>query len=548
MKKYNKFIHLYIQKHSSNFIIGGFGIFLTLLIALIIPFFARIIIDQIIVDKNYDALLTMVIIIPVILIIGAFINFGTNYLFITIGAKISLDIKSGFFSRILKTPYLITKKRKSGETFYRLNTDTDNVQNFISFHFVNLIVNLLLILIIFLLLLYLHAILALFVIVFIILESFIYIKFYKPIIKYNELLKGKSEKFNGTFIEYLDNLLLLKSFSKENTILQKFNTKLKDLLEIVIKLFKVSYSSKVLIGVVNSFSSFVVLGYGGYLVIEEQLTLGILIQFLLFTNMLAPSLNVLINILLGFPNFKTSFHRFWELHENPIENFSKSSLNKKCKLTGQIEFRNVYFKHKGIDSWIINGLSFKINKGEICSIVGKSGIGKTTLWCLINGIYKADRGKILIDNIDINKYDKRLLRENIGVILQDQFIMAGSIIENLLLGNPNSNMNNCIKACENACIYNFIKKLPLGFHTPLGSEGINLSPGQSQRLAIARLFLQNPPIAVLDEPTSFLDKENEIIVMQNIADFLQSRTAIIISHRAHPLLKTDNIIHLGSNR
>lgn len=209
-------------------------------------------------------------------------------------------------------------------------------------------------------------------------------------------------------------------------------------------------------------------------------------------------------------------------------------------LKDNISFENVPFEYKkGVP--VLKNISFVVNKGETMALVGNSGGGKSTIVNLIPRFYKIKQGKIKIDGIDIADYKIESLRNNISIVLQDNFLFAGTIKENILMGKPNATDEELNTAIQNACLEEFISTLDDGIETYIGERGVMLSGGQKQRIAIARAFIKNAPIVVLDEATSALDNKSEAIVQQAIDNLMKDKTVFVIAHRLSTIRNADKI-------
>jgi subfamily B ATP-binding cassette protein MsbA len=193
---------------------------------------------------------------------------------------------------------------------------------------------------------------------------------------------------------------------------------------------------------------------------------------------------------------------------------------------------------------VLNKVNFDMKYGEVTAIVGISGSGKSTITKLIERLYDVTDGKILIDSHDIKKYSLKSLRNNIGLVSQDIELIDGTIYENIIYGQPNKSDKEVIKAIEAANLVEFINNLPKGVETEVGEKGIKLSGGQKQRIAIARIFLKNAPVLILDEATASLDNESERYIQESLDQLLEKRTSIVIAHRLSTIQKADQILVL----
>jgi ATP-binding cassette, subfamily B, bacterial len=211
-------------------------------------------------------------------------------------------------------------------------------------------------------------------------------------------------------------------------------------------------------------------------------------------------------------------------------------------LNGEINFDQVVFRYNPNQEPVLKGISFDIKPGMLVGVVGRSGSGKSTLSKLIQRLYLPESGKITVDGFDVKSADLHSLRSQMGVVLQEDFLFNGSILENISLGRNDVSSEDIVAAARNAAAHDFISEQPQGYETNVGERGTALSGGQRQRVSLARLFLSNSPIMILDEATSALDSETEQQVLQNLQKMANNRTIVMIAHRFAPLRKADLIL------
>ena len=215
-------------------------------------------------------------------------------------------------------------------------------------------------------------------------------------------------------------------------------------------------------------------------------------------------------------------------------------------LNGDITFDNVSFRYDD-SKQVLNNISFDLKAGQTIAFVGPSGAGKTTICSLIPRFYDVDAGTITIDGYDIRDVTQKSLREQIGIVQQDVFLFTGTIRENIEYGRLGASFEDIQAAAEKAHLKQFIEDLPDGYETQIGERGLKLSGGQKQRLAIARMFLKNPPILILDEATSALDTETEMIIQQSLTELAKNRTTLVIAHRLATIRNADRVIVVTPN-
>ena len=212
---------------------------------------------------------------------------------------------------------------------------------------------------------------------------------------------------------------------------------------------------------------------------------------------------------------------------------------------GRVEFDQVSFRYKENLDWVLKDISLDVKPGEYLALVGSSGAGKTTLCSLIPRFYEATSGEIRIDGTPIQDVTLQSLRKNIGIVQQDVYLFAGTVMDNIRYGKPDASDEEIILAAKRANAHDFIMELPEGYNTDIGQRGVKLSGGQKQRLSIARVFLKNPPILIFDEATSALDNESEKIVQDSLESLAKNRTTFVIAHRLSTIRKAERIVVLS---
>ena len=269
-----------------------------------------------------------------------------------------------------------------------------------------------------------------------------------------------------------------------------------------------------------------------------------LITFLLYISNFTEPVQKLINFTEQFQNGITGYERFREILsidpeikecENPVE--AKD-------IRGEVVFDDVGFRYEEGQEKVLSHVSLKVNAGEYVALVGTSGAGKTTLCSLIPRFYEVTFGTILLDGIDVRKYTLSSLRKSIGVVQQDVYLFAGTVLDNIRYGKVEATREEVIQAAKDANAHEFIMGLPQGYDTNIGQRGVKLSGGQKQRLSIARVFLKNPPVLIFDEATSALDNESEKVVQESLEKLAKNRTTFVIAHRLSTIRNAQRILVL----
>lgn len=279
---------------------------------------------------------------------------------------------------------------------------------------------------------------------------------------------------------------------------------------------------------------------GGYL----ELDAAAFVEYLLYANTLLATIRMIAEYAEQFQRGVTAFERFEEVVGEPADLYDLPGAKDIVSVEGKVEFDGVFFRYSDETDWVLKNLSFYVDKGETLAIVGPSGSGKTTIANLIPRFYDVQKGSVKIDGKDIRELTLHSLRGSIGVVQQDVFLFWGTVADNIAYGKPGATREEVEQAAKLAGAHEFIKALPHGYESYVGERGVKLSGGQKQRISIARVFLKNPPVLILDEATSNLDNESEVVVQRSLDALSRGRTSIVIAHRLSTIRNATKIIVL----
>lgn len=350
----------------------------------------------------------------------------------------------------------------------------------------------------------------------------------------------------GYLIQALTGIRTVKSLAVEHTVRWQWE-------ELFSRSLKKAFSGQMFGNVLSTFSSTIetlvstaLLWFGAWQVIHNQLTIGQLIAFnMLLGNVISP-FKRLISMWNQLQEVVIAVERINDvLQAEPEEDLQYCDRQLLPPISGYVRFEQVTFRyHPDSDVNTVNDISFEIQPGQTVALVGRSGSGKTTISKLLLGLYPPNEGRILIDGYDVTTLSLRSLRQQIGVVDQDTFLLGGSIRENIAIGYPEASAEEIATAAQLAGADSFVKQLPMGYETQIGEGGGMLSGGQRQRIAIARALLINPQLLILDEATSSLDAESERIIQTNLNTILQERSTLVIAHRLSTVRRADLILVL----
>jgi ATP-binding cassette subfamily B protein len=291
----------------------------------------------------------------------------------------------------------------------------------------------------------------------------------------------------------------------------------------------------------------VLLVVGGASILSGSLDLADLVTYLLYLAILIEPIRTALNFIRLYQEGITGFERFMEMLEVRPDIADAPGARELKGVRGQVTFKDVSFKYREDHDHVLKEVSLEIGAGEYVALVGPSGVGKTTLCSLIPRFYQVTEGEVRLDGQPIQELSLRSLRSNIGVVQQEVYLFAGTVVENIGYGRPGASLEEIITAAKQANAHSFIMALPDGYHTNIGQRGVKLSGGQKQRLSIARVFLKNPPILILDEATSALDNESEGAVRESLERLSNNRTTLVIAHRLSTVRNAQRIVVLGES-
>ncbi|MCK5086145.1 MAG: ABC transporter ATP-binding protein, partial [Melioribacteraceae bacterium] len=301
-----------------------------------------------------------------------------------------------------------------------------------------------------------------------------------------------------------------------------------------------------IVEILSSLAIALIIWYGGGNVIQNTMTIGVLIAFIQYTEMFFRPIRDLSEKYNIMQTAMASSERIFKLMDNETKVQNPTNPINMQEVKGSVEFKDVWFAYNP-EEYVLKNVSFNVKPGETIALVGATGAGKSSIINLLNRFYDIDKGKILVDGVSIADIDKRKLREHISIVLQDVYLFSGTINSNINLGNELITKEKIIEAAKTVGAHDFISKLPNGYNEEVKEKGATLSVGQKQLISFARALAFNPQILILDEATSSIDTETELLIQKAINTLLKGRTSIVIAHRLSTIQNADKIlvIHKG---
>ena len=540
----HNFLHYY--KPYKSILYGVvIGSLVAALLDLVFPMLVRQILNEVLPQKNTDRLLHDTGILFILYLGNYGLLYLVNYYGHLMSAKIENDMRRDLFEHLQQMSFKYFDNAKTGQLLSRLTSDIAEIGE-LSFRGPNDIIVCCITMIGTIgILFWMNVYLGILIAVLLIAKTLhtVYVnKKMKAAFRENRI---KSGEITARAEESLGGIRLVKAFAQEEYELARFMEKSLDFLETRRKSYKIlAYFS----GSVNFFTNITnlfILSCGGLLIAKDKLSLSDFVAFLLYVNLFMKPLLRLTVFTEMYQRGMAGFQRFYEIMEMKPEIINQKDTVVCKKIRGEIEFDNLVFGYSD-QKKVIKGFNLKIAPGQTVAFVGETGAGKTTIASLLLRFYDPLSGRILVDGIDIRQYKQQELRRNIGIVQQDVFLFSDSVTHNIAYAKPEAEQSEVENAARLAAADKFIEELPNKYATEIGERGVKLSGGQKQRLAIARVFLKNPPIVILDEATSSLDNYTEKLIQESLDKLAENRTTLIIAHRMSTIKNADKIIVLNN--
>ncbi|TKS58668.1 MAG: peptidase C39 [Nitrospira sp.] len=500
------------------------------LFALLTPLFTQVVIDKVLVHKGFTTLYVLAVGMIALALFDAILGGLRTYLFSHTTNRIDVGLGAQLFRHVLALPLAYFEARRVGDTVARVR-ELEHIRQFLTSHSVTVVLDLLFTVVFLAVMWFYSPILTLVVMASLPLYALLSISI-TPAIRARLHEKFNRGADNQSFlVEAISGIQTVKALAVEPPLLRKWEEQLAGYV-------RASFRATSLMTVAGQTATFIqkvttisVLWLGAYRVIDGDLTIGQLIAFTMLSAQVTGPLLRLVNLWQELQQVGISVQRLGDILNTlpePSYNPNRTTLP---QVKGHIVFEDVTFRYRPDGMEVLRKVSFTVAAGQIIGLVGRSGSGKSTIAKLIQRLYVPERGRILVDGVDLAQVDPAWLRRQEGVVLQENFLFNCSVRDNIALTDPGLAMEQVIQAAKLAGAHEFILELPEGYDTMVGEHGCSLSGGQRQRIAIARALVANPRILIFDEATSALDYESEAIIQQNMTQISQGRTVFIIAHR-----------------
>ena len=492
------------------------------------------------------------------LLVGFFllVLYGIRFLFSYIigyyghvmGIRIETDMRSDLFRKLQVLDYQFFDNKKTGELMTNLTSHLHDVSEMSHHAPEDLFISSLMLMGSFTILMFIEPLLTLIVFVFLLMLVTYSLTRRRKMLNSFRVSRTVQGELNAEIESSISGIRLTKAYNNESyeqTKFEKVNSQYR-------KARSNIFREIGLYGSGNDFfanlANLAVLIFGGYFVYKNRIDYIDLTTYFLYVNFLIRPIQRLTNSMEQLQQGFSGIEKFYQIMDVEPKIVSKPKALKKSDFIGDIQFKNVEFSYSQDEhEFVLKNFSYEIPAGRKVAIVGETGVGKTTISKLLPRFYDVLKGEIKIDGINVKDYDLYDLRSAIGIIQQDVFIFWGTIKDNILYGRPDATFEEVVEAAKKAQIHDFIMSLEQGYDSLTGERGVKLSGGQQQRISIARLFLKNPKILILDEATSSLDNITENLIQQSFEELAKDKTTIMIAHRLSTIQNADEIIVLGKN-
>lgn len=536
----------YYKPHRRLFIIDFSSAIFVALLDLAFPVAVQWFIDDLLPMGNWGQITSISILLLLIYLLSTFLQYIVSYLGHKLGINIETDMRQQLFNHVQKQSFRFFDNTKTGHIMSRITNDLFDIGELAHHGPEDIFIAVMTLIGAFAIMYSINPELAL---IAIIMVPFLIILVTICNIKMNaawQNMYGKIADVNARVEDSVSGSRVVKSFTNEDFEMARFridNGNFRTAKLVAYKVMAWTHSSMYMM---TRLVTLIVLVVGAWFTLNNKLSSGELVAFVLFVNVLIKPVDKISALLELYPKGMAGFRRFRELIEQEPEIKDRPDAVAVAHLNGDIVFDDVHF-HYDDNKVVLEGINLNIRAGQTVAFVGPSGAGKTTICSLIPRFYDVTGGTISIDGIDIRNLTQHSLRSQIGIVQQDVFLFTGTIRENIGYGKLDATDKEIIEAAKKAHLEDFIAALPYGYDTQIGERGLKLSGGQKQRLAIARMFLKNPPILILDEATSALDTETERIIQQSLAELAENRTTLVIAHRLATIRDADRVIVVTEN-
>ena len=531
----------YISKRMVFLIVPILAMIIVLGIDSFFPYLQKIFVDDILLGSDKSKLGLFFGVFLGLSLLRGILGYIKEFLFDKFSLNVSKEIRMDLFKKIQSFEFSFFDSTNTGELMSRIGEDVDIVWETISYGLRLLIEGIILFIISVTIMMSMSPSLTIICLVILLPVGVLAILVNKKFHRNYSKISDKVSDINLMAQQDIAGIRLVKAFAREKYETEKFLKVNKDYYDLNITQARILSNFLPVIDILTNLTPVAMIIYGGYLVIKGNITMGTLLAFssyILNLSFCVKNIGGLVNMM---SQNRASMDKIFNILKRKPQITSMENSYNPDKVKGEIEFKNVSFRYN--EEEVLKKINLKIPAGSTVAIMGETGCGKSSILSLIGRHYDVSSGEVLIDGVNVKKWNLDSLRENMAVVFQDTFLFSDYIKDNIDFGG-NKSEDEIIEAAKDSCAYDFIKEMPEGFETEVGERGLGLSGGQKQRLAIARALVRKTPILILDDATSALDMETEFNVLKNLSKKQDKATTFIIAHRISGVKDADIILFM----
>lgn len=477
----------------------------------------------------------------IVYILGALASWLQTYLMASVSQKTVKSMRKDIFDKVQTLPLRFFDERPRGDLMSRLTNDVENINNTLSQATTQIFSSLITVIGAVGMMLMLSPSLTLVSLIVVPLGLFITKKIAERTRKLFLEQQTELGQLNGYIEEMISGQRVVKAFNREQETIDQFAEKNQRLKKVGAQAQVFSGIIPPLMNAINNVSFALVAGIGGYMAVKGAITIGIITAFLNYSKQFARPLNEMANQFNMLQSAFAGAERVFEVLDEEPEFADQTVARSLGQVEGKVEFKDVTFGYKS-DKPVLQAINLTAEPGQMIALVGPTGSGKTTIVNLLMRFYDVQKGSVIVDGQDIRQIEKEDLRSSIGMVLQDTYLFAGTVMENIRYGKLDATDEQVMYAARMANAHSFIERLPDSYHTKLTEDASNISQGQRQLLTIARAILADPSILILDEATSSIDTRTEMQIQKALKVLMQGRTSFVIAHRLSTIREADQIL------